>query len=77
MTTRHLIQQRITRALAEWEPRIRVEAVDVEPDPVDPQAALATITYKLIATQTRERVSSPLRWPSMREAAHATEIPDT
>jgi Bacteriophage baseplate protein W len=57
VTTRHLLQQRITRALAEWEPRIRVESVDVVPDPVDPQAALATITYKLVATQTRERVS--------------------
>ena len=57
MTTRHLIQERITRALEDWEPRLRVESVAVEPDPVDPQAALATITYKLVATQARERVS--------------------
>jgi phage baseplate assembly protein W len=57
VTTRHLIQQRITRALEEWEPRIRVESVDVEPDALDPQAAIATITYKLVATQARERVS--------------------
>ncbi len=57
VTTRRLIQDRITRALAEWEPRIRVEAVDVQADPNDPQAAIATISYKLVATQTRERVS--------------------
>lgn len=57
VTTRHLIQDRITKALAQWEPRINVESVDVEPDPTDLQAAIATITYKLVATQTRERVS--------------------
>ena len=57
VTTRHLIQERITRALEDWEPRLRVESVAVEPDPVDPQAAIATITYKLVTTQTRERVS--------------------
>src|SRR2546421_3828268 len=56
VTTRHLMQDRITKALAEWEPRIRVESVEVEPDQIDPQAAIATITYRLIATQTRERV---------------------
>src|SRR5262245_44597401 len=57
VTTRHSIQDRITKALADWEPRIRVESVEVEPDRIDPQAAIATITYRLIATQTRERVS--------------------
>lgn len=57
VTTRHQIAQRITRSLALWEPRISVESVAVEVDPDDPQAAIATITYKLIATQSRERVS--------------------
>jgi len=56
VTTRHLIQDRISRALDQWEPRISVESVDVEPDPDDGQAAIATITYKLVATQSRERV---------------------
>ncbi len=55
--TRHLIEDRIVKALATWEPRIRVEAVDVAPDPDDAQAAIITITYRLVATQTRERVS--------------------
>lgn len=57
VTTRHLIADRIARALADWEPRLHVESVVVEPDPADEQAAIATITYQLIATQTRERVS--------------------
>ena len=57
VTTRHQIQERITRALAQWEPRINVESVNVEPEESDPQAAVAVITYKLVATQRRERVS--------------------
>src|SRR6266446_5355884 len=42
VATRHLIQERIGRELARWEPRITVEAVAVEPDPGDAQAAVAT-----------------------------------
>lgn len=57
VTTRHLIKDRIQKALAQWEPRIQVESVTVEADPSDAQAAVATINYKLIATQSRERVS--------------------
>ena len=57
VTTRRLIKDRILSALEQWEPRISVESVDVEPDPQDPEAAVATITYQLVATQTRERVS--------------------
>jgi uncharacterized protein len=56
-TTRQLIRDRITRALAQWEPRIVVQSVSVEPDAQDLQAAIATIQYKLVATQTSERVS--------------------
>jgi hypothetical protein len=57
VATRHLIQTQIARALARWEPRIAVEAVAVEPDPDDPQAAVATISYHLVSTRARERVS--------------------
>jgi phage baseplate assembly protein W len=57
VTTRHLIQDRITKELAQWEPRVVVESVDVEADESDPQSAVATITYKLVATRVRERVS--------------------
>jgi phage baseplate assembly protein W len=57
VTTRRLIQDRITKELAQWEPRIQVQAVDVQADTGDPEAAVATITYKLIATQAIERVN--------------------
>lgn len=56
-TTRQLIRDRITKALAEWEPRIVVKSVAVEPDAEDLQAAMATINYQLVATQVSERVS--------------------
>ncbi|HEX2912437.1 MAG TPA: GPW/gp25 family protein [Chloroflexia bacterium] len=57
VTTRFLIQDRIIQALRLWEPRINVESVEVVEDPADSQAAIATIYYKLVATQVRERVS--------------------
>ena len=56
-TTRQLIRDRITKALARWEPRIAVQTVSVEPDAQDLQSAIATIYYKLVATQATERVS--------------------
>lgn len=57
VSTRRLIEDRITRELNQWEPRIQVESVNVDPDPVDPQGAIATITYKLVATEATERIS--------------------
>ena len=56
--THHLMQERIEKALRLWEPRIVLESVRVEPaGQVDPEAATATIQYKLVATQARERVA--------------------
>ena len=55
--THTLIRERIADALARWEPRVRVEAVEVAADGADPQAAVATISYRLVATQALERVS--------------------
>ena len=57
VTTRHLIEDRITKALAAWEPRIQVQSVAVDPDPVDSQAAVATVAYKLVATRAQEELS--------------------
>ncbi|MFL6210643.1 MAG: GPW/gp25 family protein [Pyrinomonadaceae bacterium] len=57
VTTRQLLRDRITKELAQWEPRITVEGVTVEPDESDPQAAVATISYRLVATRARESVS--------------------
>jgi phage baseplate assembly protein W len=56
-TTRHLMEDRIRKALSLWEPRVLVESVRVEEDPADRESAIATINYKLVATQSRERVS--------------------
>jgi phage baseplate assembly protein W len=57
VATRHLIEDRITKALAQWEPRIRVDSVTVDASADSAQEAIATIVYKLVATQVRERVS--------------------
>ena len=51
------LQDAIETALARWERRIQVELVDVAADAADAGAALATITYRLIATNGRERIS--------------------
>ena len=58
VATRRDVQARITRALERWEPRITLESVDVSEAPGDPEAAIATITYKLVATGARERVAA-------------------
>jgi uncharacterized protein len=55
--THALIAERIKDSLARWEPRIRLEAVDVVAERSDPHVAVATITYRLVATQALERVS--------------------
>jgi phage baseplate assembly protein W len=55
--TRRELQDRIGKALADWEPRVTVDSIDVDEDPHEPQAAVATVSYKLVATQARERVS--------------------
>jgi len=57
VATRHLIQTQINKALQQWEPRIKVQSVNVDPVDQDPQTALVTISYQLVATQTTEQVS--------------------
>jgi phage baseplate assembly protein W len=51
------MQDAILRALASWERRIQVESVDIAADADDGEIALATITYRLVATDARERIS--------------------
>ena len=57
VTTRLLIQSRIEEALKRWEPRIRVESVQVVPDAADPEACVATIAYRLVTTAALARVN--------------------
>lgn len=51
------MEDSITRALAQWEPRIAVESVEIAPDENDAEVAIATITYRLVATAARERLT--------------------
>jgi uncharacterized protein len=57
VTTRNQIKERIGKALERWEPRIEVESISVDPDPQSDSAAVATVIYRLVATQAREQVS--------------------
>lgn len=57
VATRFQLQDRITKALQTWEPRISLADVTVEQAPADAQAAIATIVYKLVATQVAQRMS--------------------
>jgi phage baseplate assembly protein W len=56
-STLRLIQERITQALGRWEPRIKIESVIVKKDPNDEQSAMATIEYKLVATEAGDQVN--------------------
>jgi phage baseplate assembly protein W len=64
VTTRFQIQDRITKALQLWEPRISLTDVNVEQDPDDAQAAIATIDYKLVATQVKETINVSVKFGS-------------
>lgn len=57
-STRREIEERIRRALAAWEPRIMLEEVEVVADERNESTAIATITFRIVATQTVERVSA-------------------
>lgn len=57
VATQSQIQDRITKALQLWEPRILIRQVTVQQDPADPQAAIATIAYQLVATQVQQTIS--------------------
>jgi hypothetical protein len=57
VATQTQIRDRITKVLQLWEPRISITQVDVQEDPSDPQAAIASISYKLVATQIQQTVN--------------------
>ena len=47
----------IDASLRKWEPRIKLEGVDVSASPDASETAIATISYRLVATGAAERVS--------------------
>lgn len=57
VATRRLLQDDIQKALQIWEPRITVQSITVDVDSNDARAAIATIQYQLVATQTTGHVS--------------------
>jgi phage baseplate assembly protein W len=61
VSTHRLIQEEITQALTRWEPRIDLVDVVVGPDPEAEDAAVATITYKVIATASEDQVNLTVR----------------
>ncbi|MBK9647220.1 MAG: GPW/gp25 family protein [Deltaproteobacteria bacterium] len=61
LTTHARIEERIRAALTRWEPRVRVSSVEVHEDPEEPSSAIATITYRLVATQTPGSLSVVVR----------------
>lgn len=55
--THRLIEETITRSLGLWEPRIRLEGVAVGPDPDEPDAARATIRFRIVRNDAEDSVS--------------------
>lgn len=58
--TRQRIRETIEDNIKRWEPRIQIDSVTVDADPADAQGAVAIIAYRLIATQSLERVTLAL-----------------
>lgn len=57
VTTRQRIANEMEEALSVWEPRIKVQTIEIELDPNDPEAAIAILHYRLVATGVNERMS--------------------
>ena len=51
------IEESIRRNLERWEPRLKVETITVGADPDNAEAALATLTFTLVATGEAGRTS--------------------
>jgi len=58
--TRQNIRETIEDTIKRWEPRVQIENVSVDADPVDAQGAIASISFRLVATQALERVTLAL-----------------
>lgn len=56
-TNRRNIQEQVETALRRWEPRIRLQNVQVEADPNDLQQVIITLDYGLVTTGAGERLA--------------------
>ena len=55
-STHRLLEERIARSLEMWEPRIRLDAIDVILDDDDAQAVWVDIQYSLVADRTLDQL---------------------
>jgi phage baseplate assembly protein W len=62
--TRKTIEEAITTALKQWEPRIAIDSIIVTQDPSCAQAAIATIQYRLVANQLPNQITLTLQLQS-------------
>jgi phage baseplate assembly protein W len=62
--TRKTIEEAITTALRQWEPRITVDSIVVVQDPSCAQAAIATIQYRLVVNQLPNQITLTLQLQS-------------
>jgi phage baseplate assembly protein W len=60
-STRRSIEEAISTAVKQWEPRITVNSIVVVQDPSNNQAAIATIDYKLVANQLPNQITLTLQ----------------
>ena len=58
-TTLDRLQTRVEEALIDWEPRIDVERVDVNSEPIDRARVLIDVRYRVRATNTQANLVYP------------------
>lgn len=61
LATRRLIEEEITQAIKRWEPRVKLDTVAVDADRADPDAAIASIRYQLVANRASEELQLRLQ----------------
>ena len=54
-----LMAEAVRDALSQWEPRIDVEDIEVEPDPASPARVVIRILYRMRATNDRRNLVYP------------------
>jgi uncharacterized protein len=59
--THRLIQETVQRAVGRWERRVELQAVQVVPDPAEPQGVIVSIRYRLVATRVADRLDLNLK----------------
>lgn len=61
VTTRELIRERVSLAITRWEPRVTVEDIQVEADPVEARVVHLTILFRMMATSALESLGLSLQ----------------